>query len=105
MLPNGKRNPAASLIFVIFNEQARSEVELLSERIRSRQAEAKRQGKHIALPKGSLKSTAQLKADYPKVVKYLKEGTYTIRETAKLAGVACGTVMKVKKAVAAEIKS
>lgn len=105
LLSNGKRNPAASLIFVIFNEQARSEVELLSERIRSGQAEAKRQGKHIARPKGSLKSTAQLKADYPKVIKYLKEGTYTIREMATLAGVAAGTVMKVKKAMAAEIKN
>lgn len=97
LLANGKRNPAASLIFVIFNEQARTEVELLSERIRSGQAEAKRNGKHIGRRAGSFKSVEQLKSEYPKVIKYLEAGTYTIREIAQLAGVASGTVMKVKK--------
>ena len=97
LLANGKRNPAASLIFVIFNEQARTEVELLSERIRSGQAEAKRQGKHIGRKSGSFKSIEQIKSEYPKVIKYLETGTYTIREIAQLAGVANGTVMKVKK--------
>jgi len=97
LLANGKRNPAASLIFVIFNEQARTEVELLSERIRSGQAEAKRQGKHIGRKSGSFKSIEQIKSEYPKVIKYLEAGTYTIREIAQLAGVANGTVMKVKK--------
>lgn len=96
LLANGKRNPAASLIFVIFNEQARTEVELLSERIRSGQAEAKRQGKHIGRKSGSFKSIEQIKSEYPKVIKYLKAGTYTIREIARLAGVASGTVMRVK---------
>ena len=96
LLANGKRNPAASLIFVIFNEQARTEVELLSERIRSGQAEAKRQGKHIGRKSGSFKSIEQIKSEYPKVIKYLEAGTYTIREIAQLAGVANGTVMKVK---------
>jgi DNA invertase Pin-like site-specific DNA recombinase len=96
LLANGKRNPAASLIFVIFNEQARTEVELLSERIRSGQAEAKRQGKHIGRKSGSFKSIEQIKLEYPKVIKYLEAGTYTIREIAQLAGVASGTVMKVK---------
>jgi DNA invertase Pin-like site-specific DNA recombinase len=96
LLANGKRNPAASLIFVIFNEQARTEVELLSERIRSGQAEAKRQGKHIGRKSGSFKSIEQIKSEYPKVIKYLEAGTYTIREIAQLAGVASGTVMKVK---------
>ncbi|MFN8407569.1 MAG: recombinase family protein [Sphingobacteriaceae bacterium] len=97
LLANGKRNPAASLIFMIFSEQARMETELLAERIRSGQAEARRQGKHIGRKEGSTKSTEQLKADYPKVIKYLTAGTYSIREIAQLAQVAKGTVMKVKK--------
>ncbi len=103
LLANGKRNPAASLIFVIFNEQARTEVELLSERIRSGQAEAKRQGKHIGRKTGSFKTAKQIKLEYPKVIKYLEAGTYTIREIAQLAGVASGTVMKVKN-IASEIR-
>lgn len=97
--PNGKRNPAASLIFMIFSEQARTEIELLSERIRSGQQEAKRNGKHIARPKGSVKTKEKLFSDYPKIVKYLKEGNNSIREIAKLCDVANNTVMKVKKAL------
>lgn len=99
LLPNGRRNPAASLIFVIFSEQARMETELLSERIRSGQAEARRQGVHIGRKAGSCKSVAKLESEYPKVIKYLKSGTYSIREIAQLAQVAPGTVMKVKRSL------
>ena len=97
LLATGKRNPAASLIFLIFNEQARTEVELLSERIVSGQNEARKKGKNIGRPFNTHKSQEQLFIQYPQVVKYLKQNELSIRQIAKLCDVVPNTVMKVKR--------
>src|SRR5438094_5183756 len=44
LLSNGKRNPAAGIMLALLAEMARSEVELLRERIKSGFAEARRNG-------------------------------------------------------------
>jgi DNA invertase Pin-like site-specific DNA recombinase len=53
-LPNGKQNPAASLIFLIYAEIARMETDALSERNMSGLDEAKRQGIKLGRKVGSI---------------------------------------------------
>jgi len=58
LLPNGKRNPAASIMFALLAEMARSEREGLRVRIASGLAEARRQGKTLGRPTGSVLAPA-----------------------------------------------
>jgi DNA invertase Pin-like site-specific DNA recombinase len=97
LLPNGKRNSAAGIIFTLLAEFARMERETMIERINSGLAEAKRIGKKFGRPEGSTMTQAELLEKYPKVVKLLKQGQ-SIRNTAAIAGVSSKTVEKVKKA-------
>jgi DNA invertase Pin-like site-specific DNA recombinase len=53
-LKNGKRNPIAQFMFTLLAEFARMERETLRERILSGMEEARRQGKHLGRPDGSL---------------------------------------------------
>src|SRR5438552_14619070 len=52
LLANGKRNPAAGIMLALLSEMARSEVEILRERINSGLAEARRKGVKLGRPIG-----------------------------------------------------
>ena len=99
LLPNGKRNPAASMIFIAFADMAQSEVEFLSARIISGQEEARRKGKIIGRVPGTTEKTEDLLKKYPGVLKYLKQEKYSIREISKITQIAINTVRKVKAAL------
>ena len=94
ILPNGKRNPAAAIMFALLSEMARSEREVLSERIKSGLAEARRKGRKLGRPTGSAPSTAFL-SKHKDVVKKLREGQ-SIRDTAKITQKGVSTVQRVK---------
>lgn len=47
LLPSGRRNPAASIMFSLLAEMARNERETLVERIKSGLAEARRKGHRL----------------------------------------------------------
>ena len=100
LLPSGKRNPAASLMFSLLSEMARAERETLVERILSGLAEAKRKGKHLGRPKGSSISRAAFVGKHRDIVKLLKAG-HSVRNTAKIAGKAASTVSRIKIALRA----
>ena len=53
LLANGKRNPAAEIMFALLAEMARAEREALSERIKSGLEGAKCKGRTLGGPKGS----------------------------------------------------
>jgi DNA invertase Pin-like site-specific DNA recombinase len=97
-LRNGKRNPVAQFLFTLLAEFARLERETLRERILSGLAEARRKGVRIGRPEGSHKKVDDYLRDYPKVVRYLKEGL-SLRKTAKLGDVSINTVRRVKSAL------
>src|SRR6266566_2446113 len=59
LLPNGKRNPAAGIMLALLAEMARSEGEVLRERIKSGLAEARRKGVKLGRPKGTTLSRDQ----------------------------------------------
>ncbi|QHL87433.1 recombinase family protein [Nibribacter ruber] len=98
LLDDGRKNPAANLVFVILAELASSETEQLGERIRSGLEEARRKNKVIGRPKGSVKTDKKLLEENPKAVRLLKSGK-SIREVAKLCEVSNQTVQKIKKAL------
>lgn len=95
LMENGKRNPAAGIMLALLAEMARSEVELLRERINSGLDEARRKGVMLGRPKGSTRNRVD---DHPDVVKWLKEG-YSIRHVAKITEKGISTVQKVKAAM------
>lgn len=95
LLPNGKRNPAAAIMFALLAEMARGEREMLSERIRSGLEEAKRRGKQLGRPKGTTLSKEDLLKKHRDVCRRLSEG-HSIRNTAKITGKGVSTVQRVR---------
>lgn len=100
LLPNGKRNPAAAIMFALLAEMARAERETLSERIRSGLDEAKRKGKKLGRPSGTKTTASQLLKKHADICRRLKEG-HSVRNTAKITGKGVSTVQRVKATLSA----
>lgn len=98
LLPNGKRNPAAGIMFALLAEMARAERETLSERIKSGLAEARRKGRKLGRPSGTTVSDKELLSKHADIVRRLKEG-HSVRNTAKITGKGGSTVQRVKAAM------
>lgn len=100
LLPNGKRNPAASIMFALLAEMARNERETLSARIKSGLEQARTKGRRLGRPKGTGLSTVDFLSKHKDVCKRLKEG-HSIRNAAKITGKGVSTVQRVKATLAA----
>ena len=100
LLPNGKRNPAASIMFALLAEMARSERETLSERIKSGLQEARRKGRKLGRRVGTTESKEKFLTKHADIIRRLKEG-HSVRNTAKITGKGGSTVQRVKAALAA----
>jgi DNA invertase Pin-like site-specific DNA recombinase len=98
LLPDGKRNPAASIMFSLLAEMARNERETLVERINSGLAKARRNGKTLGRPQGSTQTQADFLANHRDVMKQLRAGQ-SIRNTAKITGKGISTVQRVRRAI------
>ncbi|WP_455564859.1 recombinase family protein [Akkermansia biwaensis] len=96
LLENGKRNPAASLVFVILSDLAETERETMLERINSGIQAAKAKGIHCGRPKGSHESQEAFLSKYAKVIKDLEDGI-SVRKVMKIHEVSNFTVMKIRK--------
>jgi DNA invertase Pin-like site-specific DNA recombinase len=96
LLPNGRRNPAASIMLSLLSEMARNEVEVLRERINSGLAEARRKGVVLGRPKGTTMTSDALLNRHADIVRLLKQG-HSIRHAGKITGKGFSTVQRVKK--------
>jgi DNA invertase Pin-like site-specific DNA recombinase len=96
LLPNGKRNPAASIMLSLLSEMAVAEVEVLRERINSGLAEARRKGVVLGRPKGTTMSSDSILNRHADIVRLLKQG-HSIRHAGKITGKGFSTVQRVKK--------
>jgi DNA invertase Pin-like site-specific DNA recombinase len=94
LLPNGKRNPAAAIMFALLAEMARSERETLSDRIKSGLEEARRKGRTLGRPEGRT-STKDFLSKHKDIVRHLRNGQ-SVRNTAKITGKGPSTVQRVK---------
>ena len=95
LLPGGKLNPVASMLFALTAEFGRAETEDRADRIRSGQAEARRKGKHLGRPAGTGLEDEDLLKKWPKVAKLLR-GSRSVREIAQLEEVSATTVQAVR---------
>src|SRR5437660_5736664 len=100
LLPNGKRNPAAGIMLALLAEMARSEVELLRERINSGLREARRKGVKLGRPRGTTLDRHTFLQKHKDVRRQLKAGQ-SVRNAAKITGRGVSTVQRVKLALAA----
>lgn len=96
LLPDGKLNPAASIIFAVMADMARQERETTIDRIVSGIATARKKGKIFGRRPGRLYTDQELKKKYAKPIKDLQAGI-SIRKVAKLHGISPDTVQRIKK--------
>lgn len=92
----GKETFVTNIIIAIYSELAQEERRILSERVKSGMAEAKRKGKQIGRKKGHTKSDLDYLDEYSDVIKCLKE-EMSLRKTQEHCEVSRNTVIKVKK--------
>ena len=100
LLPNGKRNPAAGIMLALLAEMARSEGELLRERINSGLREARRKGVKLGRPKGTTLDRRDFLQKHKDIRRQLKAGQ-SVRNAAKITGKGVSTVQRVKLELAA----
>ena len=98
LLPNGKRNPAAGIMFALLAEMARAERETLSERIKSGLAEARRKGRKLGRRPGPVYSNKEFLSKHADIARKIKEG-HSVRNTAKITDKGISTVQRVKSAM------
>ena len=98
LLPNGRRNPAAGIMFALLAEMARAERETLSERIKSGLAEARRKGRKLGRPAGAAFTDKEFLAKHGDITGKIREG-HSVRNTAKITGKGISTVQRVKAAM------
>jgi|GEM_PF-146111 len=97
LLENGKRNPAAAIMFALLAEMARSEREMLVERVRSGLVEARRKGKVLGRPQGSTIARNDYLMKHRDIVRLLANKR-SFREIVAITGKAKLTVQRVKAA-------
>lgn len=97
--PDGTENPFATVMIAVLGTAAQLERDNIKFRLNSGRAKYIAEGGIVGRPVGTKKSSEQLRAEYPNVVKELKRGT-SVRRTAKLCDVSNSTVQRVKKALA-----
>lgn len=95
---DGSENPYTNIMIAVLGTAAQMERDNIKFRLNSGRAKYIAEGGVLGRPKGTKKSTEQLRAEYPNVVKELKHGT-SLRRTAKLCDVSLSTVQRVKKEV------
>ena len=98
LLPNGKRSHAAGIMLAIMAEAARNEVEVLSMRVRSGLAQAKRNGVTLGRPVGSSIPVEMFLKKHSDIARLLKSD-HSVRNTAKITGKGVSTVQRVKSAL------
>lgn len=95
---NGNESFVTNIIIAIYSELAQEEKRILSERIKSGLAEARRKGKRMGRPSGS-EDLNSMKKKYSKLIADLQKGN-SLTECCKLHGVSRNTVIKIKKVFA-----
>jgi DNA invertase Pin-like site-specific DNA recombinase len=95
LLSNGKRNPAAGIMLALLAEMARSEVEVLRERINSGLAEARRKGVTLGRPVGTTLDREVFLEKHKDIVRLLRGG-HSVRHVHKITGKGTSTVQRVK---------
>lgn len=95
---DGSENPYVNIMIAVLGTAAQLERDNIKFRLNSGRAKYIAEGGIVGRPVGTKKTSEQLRAEYPNVVKELRRGT-SVRRTAKLCDVSNSTVQRVKKAL------
>lgn len=94
---DGKGNPYLTIMCAVLGTAAELEREAIFYRLKSGRDKYIRDGGKLGKPKGAgIKTKDQMATEYRSVVKNLKAGQ-SVRNTAKICGVAASTVLRIKK--------
>ncbi len=96
---NGNESFVTNIIIAIYSELAQEEKRILSERIKSGLAEARRKGKRMGRPSGG-EDLNVMKKKYSKLILDLQKGN-SLTECCKLHDLSRNTVIKIKKLIEA----
>jgi DNA invertase Pin-like site-specific DNA recombinase len=96
LLASGKPNPAAGVMFALLAEMARAERETLRERTLSGLEAARRAGKVLGRPAGSVVAPDAFLRAHGDVVRLLRAGQ-SVRHAAAISGKSTGTVQRVRR--------
>jgi DNA invertase Pin-like site-specific DNA recombinase len=96
LLPDGRRNPAAGMMLAVLAEMALAERETLRERIMSGLDAARRKGRRLGRPAGSVLPVEAFLAAHADVVRLLRAG-HSLRHAAAISGKSPTTVLKVRR--------
>ncbi len=95
---DGSENPYVNIMIAVLGTAAQLERDNIKFRLNSGRAKYIAEGGIVGRPVGTKKTSEQLRAEYPNVVKELRRGT-SVRRTAKLCDVSNSTVQRVKKSL------
>jgi DNA invertase Pin-like site-specific DNA recombinase len=101
MLESGRRNPAAGMMLAVLAEMALAERETLRERVMSGLDAARRAGKVLGRPVGTVMTKEQVLARHTDVVRLLRAGK-SLRDVAARTGKGTSTVKRIKALLRAE---
>jgi DNA invertase Pin-like site-specific DNA recombinase len=104
LLPEGSLSPGGSMILALLDEMASAENARHSASILSGLTSARNRGRTLGRPPGTKDTPDAILGRYPEVVRHLEEGL-SLRKIAHLAGVAQGTVQRVRRAMQQEGKT
>ena len=96
LTPAGAKNPVSQLLITILSEFARTELEMIEQRLASGYKKYRASGGKVGRKKGVFSTKEQLIEKHSDVVKLLKKNR-SIREVAKLTNKSNTTVHKIKK--------
>jgi len=97
LLPDGRLNHAATVIFALMAGLAKNETDMLSERIKSGMEEARRKGTAIGRPEGKWDDSKLLERHADAVKEIIQFPDLSIARLCKLTGVSDKTIIKLKK--------
>ena len=96
--PNGTQNAMAQMLITILSEFARTELELIEQRLASGYKKYRASGGKVGRKKGSSTSTKNLLIKHSDIVRLLKKDR-SIREISKLLNKSTTTILKIKKLI------
>ena len=93
--PDGKVNPIVSILITILAEMSNIERSNIVYRLNSGRSNYIAKGGKLGRKTGSIKTEEKKREEYKEVIQLLKKG-YSVRNVAKLQGIAISTVQRVK---------
>ena len=102
LLPSGEINGMVQTMLSIASTFASLELSMIKERLNSGRDKFIRDGGKLGRKIGSEKDPKKLVSEHSDIIKFLRQNQ-SVRNTMKLTGKSCGTIMKIKRILKTEL--